>query len=234
MTFATSVDRNQILSSMPASELSFFEPHLTPARLVVGDVLLRRDRDVEWVSFPLTAVVSIRGIGAPKGIEISMVGAEGLIGLSVFLGATRPFAGATVLHGGDSMRMSVDAFTAALAVCPETVALLRRFAWTQLEDFSRSAVCIARHSVLERCAREILMLDDKIESGEIDLTHLLLSEALGVRRPSVTIAAEELRARGAISYGRKHCRVTSRSTLEALSCSCYGGPNAGTAPAISA
>jgi PAS domain S-box-containing protein len=234
--------RNRILSGLRSDEFVRMQPHCERVDLAAGSVLLEASQPITHVYFPETAVVSLRSSGsALRAPQIAMVGSEGLVGLSVFLGVPQPFERAVVLSGGTAVRMAATAFAATLGGSAAAEALVRRFAQTQLELIARSSACVGKHDIAQRCAREMLMLHDRVEGDELLLTHLVLSEVLGVRRPSATVAAESLRAAGAIEYARKRIRIVDRSRLEELACPCYAelrtvndrllaipGPTAGT------
>jgi CRP-like cAMP-binding protein len=214
--------RNGILAALPADEMRQVEPYLGQVSLHARETLHRAGEPIEYVYFPEGAVVSLLSVledGAT--VETAMVGQEGLVGLSVFHRAPSPTEQAIVQGEGTARRMSAESFAAAANSCPTLQNRVHRFALAQMTLTAQSSACDRRHSVVQRCARWLLIAYDRASSEEIGLTHLFLSQMLGVRRSSVTVAAESLRGAGAIEYTRGRVRVKDRQKLEALSCECY-------------
>jgi hypothetical protein len=117
--------------------------------------------------------------------------------------------------------MDSQAFRELLPRCPSLAAALHRYAVALFTLAAQTSACNRMHSMGQRCARWILMVHDRMERDEFELTQLILSQMLGVRRATVTEAALELQRAGAIDYTRGRVTVVNRATLEAASCECY-------------
>jgi CRP-like cAMP-binding protein len=158
-----------------------------------------------------------------RAIEVGTIGPEGFVGLPVLFGAESAPSTTLVQVPGEGSRMTAAAFRSALGECPGFFALLMRYAQAFLNQVAQSATCNRLHSVEERCARWLLQTQDRV-NGDTDfpLTQEFLAQMLGVRRPTVSIAAGMLQQAGLIRYVRGQMRILDRERLEAASCECYG------------
>jgi CRP-like cAMP-binding protein len=168
-----------------------------------------------------TAASVIAPLGVDHGVEVGTIGDEGFVGLPIMFGVdTEPFT--TVIQvGGTGWRVSAAEFTSGLADNAAFHALCARFAHTFYVQIGQSSACNRAHTVAERCARWLLMMHDRADSGTFILTQDYLAVMLGVRRAGVTVAAGELQRAGLIVYHRGHITVVDRGGLEAASCACY-------------
>ncbi|OLE98124.1 MAG: hypothetical protein AUG75_00150, partial [Cyanobacteria bacterium 13_1_20CM_4_61_6] len=213
---------NRILSSLPIQDYDRIASHLERIDLGSMEVLYDAQQPLEYVYFPESAIVSLLSVVTDgKAMETAMVGSEGMVGLPVFHGVAMPNERALVQTDGSAMRMRASAFVAAVEGCGDLQRLVHRFAEARTTLTSQSSACDRTHSVVQRCARWLLLTHDRAQSDEFGVTHQFLSQMLGVRRSSVTVAAESLRTAGAIEYTRGRVRVIDRERLEALSCECY-------------
>lgn len=154
-------------------------------------------------------------------MEVGTVGNEGIVGVPVFLGAERSPARSFCQVAGQAMKMRVDAFKRSLQECPELNEVVRRYVQATINQFSQSTACNHAHSVQQRMCRWLLMTHDRVGADEFHLTQEFLAQMLGVRRPSVTVAAGILQKAGLISYQRGRIRIADRAGLEAGACECY-------------
>jgi CRP-like cAMP-binding protein len=155
------------------------------------------------------------------GVEVALVGNEGMVGLSVFLGAVSATNGAVLQVPDSARRLTVVAFRRALSRGPALRRILLRYADTMLSQIAQSAACIQRHPVEQRCARWLLMAHDRVGAYHFLLTQDFLGQMLDVRRPTVSAAASHLQDAGAIRYSRGRITVLSRACLEQAACACY-------------
>jgi CRP-like cAMP-binding protein len=155
-------------------------------------------------------------------IEIATVGPEGMVGIPIFLGAEQMASKAFIQVPGEGARMTADAFRSMIGRCPALNQLLLRYTLALMNQMAQNAACNRTHPVGERCARWLLMTQDRVHGPEFPLTQEFMAQMLGVRRPSVSVAAGMLAKAGLISYVRGRMRVLDRPGLEAASCECYG------------
>lgn len=214
---------NHILRALPPKELDRLSPHFERFLLRHETVLYQPDEAIRHVYFPLSGMVSLVTVLLDgDAIETATVGNEGVVGLSLFLGNGASPVRAIVQVSGQSVRIPADDFLAALPHCPVLEAALKLYADYFLALTAQSAACNRLHPVNERCARWLLTTHDRAESDEFRLTQELLSQMLGVRRPSVTVAASALAHANLITYRRGKMKILDREGLEAAACECHG------------
>jgi CRP-like cAMP-binding protein len=214
---------NQLLAALPAREYARLGPHLEPVSLAFKDILYEPDCVLPHVYFPLSGVLSliIPAEGRPGGIEVGVVGREGMAALPVFLGDGVTPLRCIVQVPGDALRMRAEDFRARVSRDSALHSLLLGYTQTLLNQVSQSVVCNSLHPIEQRLSRWLLTVQDRAESDRFPLTHEFLAAMLGVRRASVTEAARKLRITGLIHYGRGELTVLDRPGLESISCGCH-------------
>lgn len=214
--------RNQILAGLPPEEQARLWPHLKRVDLQHKQVLIEPNRAIEFVYFPEDAMVSILSIMADgSAVEVATVGWEGVVGLPVFLGCGSMAGQAVAQVAGIALRMSADSFREEGRHCGALTLRLNRYTQALMTLLAQSSGCNRAHQVDQRCARWLLMVHDRVQRDAFSLTHLFLSQMLGVRRASVTEALSGLQQAGLIAYGRGQIRIRDRAGLEGASCECY-------------
>jgi CRP-like cAMP-binding protein len=213
---------NRLLAVLPSKEYQRLRPHLEEGALSFGEVLYEAGEIIPRVYFPNHGVVSLlSGVKERSTLEVGVVGAEGMVGISVFLGAQASPNQALAPCAGAAMSMSADAMRKHVGHEGPLPDLLRRYANSLLAQISQTAACNRFHAVEARLARWLLMTHDRIRSNEFRLTQEFLSHILGVRREGVANAARALQRRNLISYVRGRITILNRAGLEAGSCGCY-------------
>lgn len=174
------------------------------------------------VYFPRRAVVSMLVLmDGNKSVESAVIGNEGIVGLEVFLGDGSPRDRLLVHVGGEAVSVKAATFVALIAGSPAWQELLQRYSVALMTQIARTAGCNQMHSVSERCARWLLMTLDRVGRDDFPMTHDFLASMLGIRRASVSEAAESLQERGLIQYRLGRIRIVDRTGLEAASCEDY-------------
>jgi CRP-like cAMP-binding protein len=210
---------NRLLAVLPPPEADALAAHLEPVFLPVERVLYERDAPIEHVYFPTRGVVSmVSSMETGSIVEIATVGREGMVGIPIVLGQDTTTHRAFVQVPGEGVRIEVAAYRALLPRAPGLQALTMRYA---LALFAQIAACNRAHAVESRCARWLLMTHDRVQDTSFSLTQEFLAQMLGVRRPTVSIAAGMLQRAGLIDYVRGIITVTDRARLEAAACECY-------------
>jgi CRP-like cAMP-binding protein len=177
---------------------------------------------VREVYFPLDGFVSlIAAVGDSPGVEVGMVGSEGLLGASLALGVTIHPVRAVVQGSGSALRVGASAFRDQLQRSPALEKEISRYLYVLMCQQAASAVCLRFHKIGPRLARWLLMSQDRAHSPDFHITHEFLSYMLGVRRVGITNAATLLQRAGLIDYQRGEIRVIDRAGLEAAACGCY-------------
>ncbi len=210
------------LRALPAASYALLASELEVVHLPVKVVLWEPDAPIRSVYFPLTCVMSI--IVPLKGdlaVEAGTVGREGFLGVPVLLGAESSSTRAIVQVPGSASRLPASVFRHALAENKPLRDFCLRYAQALLEQTAQSVACNGRHDLSERCARWLLMTQDRVSGNEFPLTQQFLAIMLGVRRATVTVAAGMLQSAGLIQYRRGHVTILDRPGLEEAACECY-------------
>jgi len=220
---------NLMLSALPESDFQRLEPHLKAMPLRTRTILQKRGDAVDYVYFPTTAVCSIAPVVADGTmVEAAAVGREGIVGIEAFLTA-HPVAWADVIVQipGGAMQMPREEFRRELARGGALQDLSGRYAQAKLAEFIQTVACTALHDVRARCARRLLMLQDRVGQPAFEMSQEFLSMMLAVSRPTVSIAARSLQDAGFIRYHRGHLEIANRRGLEGVACECYAVIRAG-------
>lgn len=212
-----------LLTCLPDKERERLRPYLEPVFLDFKQGLLERDEPIPYVWFPHGAVTSTV-VNSPDGstIEVGLMGAEGMIGLSLLYGVETSNATVVVQMPGRAARMRASDFNRQVVeMGGPLLRLLLRYANYFAAMVQQHAACNSVHPLEERMCRWILLTRDRVQRNEFPLTQDYLAQMLGVRRPTVSKVASGLKREGLINYTRGSITVTDRKGLEEHSCECY-------------
>ena len=214
---------NHLLASLPRNDGQQMVDACDEVEHVAADVLFGPGDRLRYVHFPTTALISLATPkGGSSGVEVGLVGDEGMLETPLVLGiATTPLH-ALVQRAGTSLRMGAAPFQRELRDRPALRKVLDRYLFVRMTQLARSAGCTRYHLVEARLARWLLMTQDRAHSNAMHITHEFLALMLGVRRAGVTKAAISLQRRGLIRYSRGDIVILDRPGLEAAACACYG------------
>ena len=212
---------NRVLAAL--SPDSYKRMHLTPIRLALGKVLCEPDAIMRQIYFPNDCLISLLAVLEPgsRGLEVGMVGREGMFGIPVGLGTGTSPVRALVQGAGTAQRMTAAHFRAELKRSAPLRRRLSHCAYVSMATAMRIAACNKSHLLEARLARWLLMMGDRLTSSAFRVTQVVLAQMLGVRRAGVTAAASALQRRKLISYRRGNIRILDLKGLRAASCSCY-------------
>jgi CRP-like cAMP-binding protein len=178
---------------------------------------------LKHVDFPINAVLSVVAtLDNGDSVEVATVGSEGFVESDAALDSALAHRMSFCQMRGDVGRMSIEHFEARMAASPSFARLMRHNVRATLFSAQQFAVCNAKHSILQRCARWLSMTEDRVGRDDFTLTHEFLAIMLGVRRSSVSESADALQKIGAIAYRRGKVRVLDRVRLNGMACECYG------------
>jgi len=214
--------QNHLLDALPASDYERLASHLELISMKLGDVLYEPDAQLRHVYFPTTSIVSLLYVmenGASA--EIAIVGNEGILGVSLFMGGESTPSRAVVQSGGHGYRLKAALLKDEFGRFGPTMHLLLRYTQALITQMAQTAVCNRHHSVDQQLCRWLLLSLDRLSSNELSMTQELIANMLGVRREGVTEAAGKLQESGLINYRRGRITVLDRPGLEARSCECY-------------
>ena len=211
-----------LLDALPANDYERVASHLELIPLKLGDVLYESGDRLRYVYFPTTAIISLLYVmedGASA--EIAIVGNEGMLGISLFMGGDTTPSRAVVQSAGHGFRLKADLLKAEFARFGPTMHLLLRYTQALITQMAQTAVCNRHHPVDQQLCRWLLLSLDRLGSSELSMTQELIANMLGVPREGVTEAAGKLQKAGLIRYGRGRITVLNRPGLEARCCECY-------------
>jgi CRP-like cAMP-binding protein len=214
--------QNHLLAALPASDYERLAPHLELVPLKLGEVLYEPGVQLRYVYFPTTSIVSLLYVmedGASA--EIAIVGNEGILGISLFMGGESTPSRAVVQSAGYGYRLKAQLLKDEFQRFGPMLHLLLRYTQALITQMAQTAVCNRHHSVDQQLCRWLLLSLDRLESNELSMTQELIANMLGVRREGVTEAAGKLQDAGLISYRRGRITVLDRPGLETRSCECY-------------
>ena len=214
--------QNHLIAALPAEECARLFPHLELVPMPLGDALCESGIQMRHVYFPTTAIVSLLYVmedGAAA--EIAVVGNEGIVGVSLFMGGETTTSRAVVQSAGHAYRLTGQLLKDAFFLAGPMQRVLLRYTQALLTQMSQTAVCNRHHSVDQQLCRWLLLSLDRLPSNELTMTQELIANMLGVRREGVTEAAGKLQHAGLIHYNRGKITVVNRPGLEARVCECY-------------
>ena len=214
--------KNQLLASLPDSEWQRWSGALEPVQMPLGEVLYESGVALNYVYFPITSIVSLLHVmenGASA--EIAVVGSEGIVGVSLFMGGESTPSRAVVQSAGWGCRLKAQLMKNEFHRSGPVLHLLLRYTQALITQMSQTAVCNRHHSLDQQLCRWLLLSLDRLEGDELVMTQELIANMLGVRREGVTEGALKLQKLGLIRYVRGHITVLDRPGLERRTCECY-------------
>jgi CRP-like cAMP-binding protein len=196
--------------------------HQLAVPLPLGKVLYESGDTMRYVYFPIDSIVSLLYVmESGASAEISVVGNEGLIGISLFMGGESTPSRAVVQSGGHAYRLSAVRMKEEFNRHGDLLVLMLRYTQALITQMAQTAVCNRHHSIDQQLCRWLLLSLDRLPSNKVTMTQELIANMLGVRREGVTEAAGKLQRQGVIEYSRGNITVLDRKKLEQLSCECY-------------
>ncbi len=215
------LQQNQLLLALPRSDMDRWQARLELVELSVHQILVSAGQTSEYVYFPTTAIVSMMSTTVDGATaEVALVGNDGVVGISSLMGADAA-TDAVVQSAGRAYRMSTRFVKAEIEESSGVMKVVMRYAQAVLRQMAQTAVCNRYHSIDQQLCRRLLLGLDRLASDELDMTHELAANLLGVRREGVTVAAHKLQEAGYIRYRRGHIVVLDRASLEQKTCECY-------------
>jgi CRP-like cAMP-binding protein len=215
-------DQNTLLSALPSDIQARWLPLLESVELPLAQVIYESGATQSHVYFPTTAIVSLLYVmqnGASA--EIAVVGNEGIVGVSLFMGGQSTPSRGVVQSAGKGFRLKADFLEQESNQTGPVLRLLLRYTQALITQMSQTAVCNRHHSLDQQLCRWLLLSLDRVQGDELVMTQELIGNMLGVRREGVNEAALKLQEAGLISYTRGHITVLDRPGLEMRSCECY-------------
>jgi CRP-like cAMP-binding protein len=213
---------NQLLAALPDSEWLRWQSHLEQVSMPLGQVLYEPGGTLSHVYFPTDSIVSLLYVmenGASA--EIAVVGNEGIVGISLFMGGESTPSRAVVQSAGDGYRVRAQMMKEEFNRAGPVLHLFLRYTQALITQMAQTAVCNRHHSLDQQLCRWLLLSLDRLRNNELVMTQELIANMLGVRREGVTEGALKLQQDGLIRYARGRITVLDRSGLEKRTCECY-------------
>jgi CRP-like cAMP-binding protein len=213
---------NLLLAALPDEEWQRWLPQLETVVMPLGQVLYESGATLSHVYFPTTAIVSLLYVmenGASA--EIAVVGNEGIVGISLFMGGESTSSRAVVQSAGNGLRLKAQMIKNEFNRAGPVLHLLLRYTQALITQMAQTAVCNRHHSLDQQLCRWLLLSLDRLQDNELVMTQELIANMLGVRREGVTEGALKLQQGGLIRYARGRISVLDRPGLEKRTCECY-------------
>ncbi len=222
MSMTPNPEMNHLLEAVSHEVKARIFPHLELIDLPLGHVLYESGHTMRHVYFPIDSIVSMLYVmESGASAEIAVVGNEGLVGVSLFMGGESTPSRAVVQSAGKAYRIAGQRIVEEFNRHGDLLMLLLRYTQSLITQMAQTAVCNRHHSIDQQLCRWLLLSLDRLSGNKLVMTQELIANMLGVRREGVTDAAGKLQRQGVIEYNRGHITVLDRKQLEALSCECY-------------
>jgi CRP-like cAMP-binding protein len=214
---------NELLRDLPTDERNLVSSKLEPITLKLHDVLHEPGVPFKFGYFPDSGIVSILSVlSNGKSLEVGLIGREGFVGLPLAVGFRSSPTRAICQASGRALRIAASALAQVLPQCPKLAKAIERYSLSLAMQASQVAACNGLHEVDARLARWLLMCHDRLDMDCVPLTQEFLSQMLGIRRASVTVASGILKKAGLIGSRWGEVTILDRKGLETLACECYG------------
>jgi len=213
---------NHLLAALSPEVQNRLFPYLELVPLSLRSVLYESRRPMRHVYFPVDSIVSLQhSLENGSTTALSVVGNEGLLGISLFMGGETSLSRSVVQSAGFAYRLPRHKVKEEFNLHGQLLMLMLRYTQALITQVSQTAVCNRHHAISKQLCRWLLLSMDRLSHNHLTMTQEFISNMLGVRREGVTEAALELQRLGVISYKRGLIKVLDRPQLEALSCECY-------------
>jgi CRP-like cAMP-binding protein len=214
--------QNSLISALPPAEAARWLPLLEPVNMPLGSVLYESGGTLSHVYFPTTSIVSLLYVMENgSSAEIAVVGNEGIVGVSLFMGGESTPSRAIVQSAGQGFRLKAHTMKEEFDRAGPVLHLLLRYTQALITQMAQTAVCNRHHTLDQQLCRWLLLSLDRLQGNQLVMTQELIANMLGVRREGVTEGALKLQKSGLIRYSRGHITVLDRKGLESRTCECY-------------
>jgi CRP-like cAMP-binding protein len=217
-----SPQENHLLAALPEKDYARIMLTLEHVYLSLGQSLYESGEQLQYVYFPTTSIISMLYVlENGSSAEIAIVGNEGILGISLFMGGETTPSCAIVQSAGYAYRMRASVLKQEFGRNGPMMRLLLRYTQALITQMTQTAVCNRHHSIEQQLCRWLLLSLDRLSANDLQMTQELIANMLGVRREGVTEAAGRLQREGLIRYARGHIWVLDRAGMENHVCECY-------------
>lgn len=214
--------QNLLLAALPVAEFERIAAHLELVQMPLGGVIYESGGELKHVYFPTNCIVSLLYVlENGSSAEIAVVGHEGILGISLFMGGETTPSRAVVQSAGWAYRLKAQLLKDEFNRFGPVLRLLLRYTQALITQMTQTAVCNRHHTIDQQLCRWLLLSFDRLTTDTLCMTQELIANMLGVRREGVTVAAGNLQRLGFIEYNRGQIKVLNRAGLEKTVCECY-------------
>jgi CRP-like cAMP-binding protein len=222
MDASTDPRQNQLLAALPRDQRERWLPHLEHVEMPLGQVLYEPGSTLSHVYFPTTAIVSLLYVMKNgESAEIAVVGNEGVVGVSLFMGGESTSSRALVQSAGGAFRLTAELMKEEFYQAGPVLHLLLRYTQALITQMVQTAACNRHHSLDQQLCRWLLLSLDRLQGSEMVMTQQLIANMLGIPREGATEGALKLHSAGLIDYSSGRIQVLDRAGLERRTCECY-------------
>jgi CRP-like cAMP-binding protein len=211
---------NQLLAALRTEDYKVLLPSLEPVRLKTGQIIFSEGDAIDSVLFVTMGVASVRAAEGSSEVELELVGAEGLVGLLLFIESQALYK-VVMVNAGEAYALPRKHMNRHASPGTHMAKIVRLYTGLTVRLLAHGALCASFHTVEQRLAKWLLTMRDRVNDESFSITHELISITLGVRRASVTAAFHAFEKQGLISYSRGEVTIADHGGLETSACSCY-------------
>jgi len=216
-------ERNNLLATLPAADFNRLIPNLELVTLEPGQIMAGLGQKLSYVYFPTTAIISMLcEMADGESAEIAVIGRDGVVGISLFLGGDKTSSSIVVHNAGQAYRLSSRHLAVEFDRHAAMMRILLRYTQTLVTQMTQTAACNRLHRIEQQLCRWLLLRTELLAADNVTITHELIAKMLGVRREGVSTAAGKLQVAGIIRYKRGRVLILNRASLERLVCECFG------------
>lgn len=213
---------NRLLAALPDAEWRRWLPHLEPVDMVLGQVIYESGGTLSHAYFPTTAIVSMLYVMQDgDSAEIAVIGREGVVGISLFMGGGSTPSRAVVQNAGQGFRIKEQTLKAEFERSLPVSHLLLRYTQALISQMTQTAACNRHHTLDQQLCRWLLLSLDRHSGNELVMTRKLISNMLGATDEKMTQGALDLQSAGLIQYVDGRITVIDRPGVEKRTCECY-------------
>ncbi|MEC4813591.1 MAG: Crp/Fnr family transcriptional regulator [Scytonema sp. PMC 1069.18] len=212
---------NRLLASLPTAEYQRLHPHLELVSLFLGQELYKVGEPIEYLYFPLDALVSLVSSVDDSVTELGLIGNEGIVGVPALLGGHSTISRAIVQIADGALRVDAEVLKAEFERGGSLQKQLLLYLQLFLTQTVQNGACQAHHHIEPRLARWLLSIQDRLQRDNLSMTQKYIAELLGTRRATITEVAGRFQQAGMIQYKRGEITILDRPALEQTACSCY-------------
>lgn len=214
---------NLLFERLPMGEWEVWQKKVELVELQLGQVVFDVGAPIRHVYFPSTSIISMTHLlSEGESIEVAMIGAEGVLGMSALMGDTKSSVRSLVLKAGGAYRVPANWMQREFKHSSAVMQIMLKFSQTLMMQISQIAACNSHHSLEQRLSRWLMLYADRVNDKHILCTQELIAQTLGVRRERLAKVASTLKKQGLIDYSRGAISLVNKEALKKSTCECYG------------